>query len=215
MAELEVRGPWTASSYYDAADAGERFTPDGWFRTGDIASIDARGYIAIRDRAKDVIKSGGEWISSVALENEIMGLPGVAEAAVVGIAHPRWDERPLALVVPREGYVITTEEVRAQLAWDESLCTAGGALHGGALMGLADTLGGVCAFLNLPEGAATTTIESKTNFFAAIPLGETAFAECTPLHRGRSTMVWQTRITRQDGRLAAVVTQTQMVLPRR
>jgi fatty-acyl-CoA synthase len=116
MAELEVRGPWVASSYYEAADAGERFTPDGWFRTGDIASIDARGYIAIRDRAKDVIKSGGEWISSVALENAIMGLPGVAEAAVVGIAHPRWDERPLAVVVPREGCVITAEEIRAQLA---------------------------------------------------------------------------------------------------
>ena len=116
MAELEVRGPWVASSYYDAADAGERFTSDGWFKTGDIASVDARGYIAIRDRAKDVIKSGGEWISSVALENAIMGLPGVAEAAVVGIAHPRWDERPLALVVPREGCTITIEEIRAQLA---------------------------------------------------------------------------------------------------
>ena len=116
MAELEVRGPWVASSYYDAPDAGERFTSDGWFRTGDIASIDARGYIAIRDRAKDVIKSGGEWISSVALENAIMGLPGVAEAAVVGIPHPRWDERPLAVIVPREGCVITADEVRAQLA---------------------------------------------------------------------------------------------------
>src|SRR4051812_1015036 len=116
MAELEIRGPWVASSYYEAGDAGDRFTSDGWFKTGDIASIDARGYIAIRDRAKGVIKSGGEWISSVALENAIMGLPGVAEAAVVGIAHPRWDERPLALVVPREGCTITIEEIRAQLA---------------------------------------------------------------------------------------------------
>ena len=116
MAELEVRGPWVASSYYHADDANERFTSDGWFKTGDIASIDARGYIAIRDRAKDVIKSGGEWISSVALENAIMGLPGVAEAAVVGIPHPRWDERPLALVVPRDGCVITIEDVRAQLS---------------------------------------------------------------------------------------------------
>jgi fatty-acyl-CoA synthase len=116
MAELEVRGPWVASSYYEAEDAGERFTSDGWFKTGDIASIDARGYIAIRDRAKDVIKSGGEWISSVALENAIMGLPGVAEAAVVGIPHPQWDERPFALVVARDGSVITTEDVRAQLA---------------------------------------------------------------------------------------------------
>ncbi|HKN68291.1 MAG TPA: AMP-binding protein, partial [Gemmatimonadaceae bacterium] len=116
MAELEVRGPWVASSYYDAKDSGDRFTSDGWFKTGDIASIDARGYIAIRDRAKDVIKSGGEWISSVALENAIMGLPGVAEAAVVGIPHPKWDERPLALIVPRDGSIITIEEVRAQLA---------------------------------------------------------------------------------------------------
>ena len=116
MAELEVRGPWVASSYYNAADAGERFTPDGWFKTGDVASIDARGYIAIRDRAKDMIKSGGEWISSVALENAIMGLPGVAEAAVVGIVHPRWDERPLALVVLREGCVSSAEEIRGQLA---------------------------------------------------------------------------------------------------
>jgi len=116
MAELEVRSPWVASSYYEASDSGERFTDDGWFKTGDIASIDARGYIAIRDRAKDVIKSGGEWISSVVLENAIMGLPGVAEAAVVGIPHPRWDERPLALVVPRDGSLITTEEIRAQLA---------------------------------------------------------------------------------------------------
>jgi fatty-acyl-CoA synthase len=116
MAELEIRGPWIASSYYDAPESAERFTPDGWFKTGDIASIDSRGYIAIRDRAKDVIKSGGEWISSVALENAIMGLPGVAEAAVVGIPHPRWDERPLALVVLREGCVRTAEEIRAELA---------------------------------------------------------------------------------------------------
>ena len=116
MAELEVRGPWVASAYYNASEGEERFTEDGWFKTGDIASIDARGYIAIRDRAKDVIKSGGEWISSVALENAIMGLSTVAEAAVVGIAHPQWDERPLALVVPREGATCTPEMIRAHLA---------------------------------------------------------------------------------------------------
>jgi fatty-acyl-CoA synthase len=117
MAELEVRGPWVASSYYNASDdAADRFTGDGWFKTGDIASIDARGYVTIRDRTKDVIKSGGEWISSVALENAIMGIPSVAEAAVVGIAHPQWDERPLALVVPREGATCTSEAVRAHLA---------------------------------------------------------------------------------------------------
>ncbi len=82
-------------------------------------------------------------------------------------------------------------------------------------MAFADIVGGAASALNLPDGARITTIESKTNFFAAVRIGETAFAECTPLHRGRSTMVWQTRITRQDGKLAAVVTQTQMVLPRR
>jgi uncharacterized protein (TIGR00369 family) len=80
-------------------------------------------------------------------------------------------------------------------------------------MALADTLGAIATATNLPEGTTTTTIESKTNFLAAIPLGDTARAECTPLHRGRTTMVWQTRITRSDGRLAAVVIQTQMVLP--
>jgi len=107
------------------------------------------------------------------------------------------------------------DRVCAELVVREELANRNGVLHGGAIMAFADNLGGTATFLNLPEGAATTTIESKTNFFAAIPLGETAFAECTPLHRGRSTMVWQTRITRQDGKLAAVVTQTQMVLPRR
>jgi uncharacterized protein (TIGR00369 family) len=82
-------------------------------------------------------------------------------------------------------------------------------------MAFADTLGAIATAANLPEGAMTTTIESKTNFLAAIPVGEVARAECTPLHRGRTTMVWQTRITRHDGRLAAVVIQTQMVLPAR
>jgi fatty-acyl-CoA synthase len=116
MAELEVRGPWVASAYYRSTESDDRFTDDGWFKTGDMASIDARGYIAIRDRSKDVIKSGGEWISSVALENAIMGMPEVAEAAVVGLAHPRWDERPLALVVLREGAQCSVEAVRAHLA---------------------------------------------------------------------------------------------------
>lgn len=118
MAELEVRGPFVAASYYNAPESADRFTDDGWFRTGDMASIDARGYIAIRDRSKDVIKSGGEWISSVALENAIMGIPAVAEAAVVGLPHPRWDERPLALVVARPGREgeCGTEAVRAHLA---------------------------------------------------------------------------------------------------
>ncbi|HXW49263.1 MAG TPA: PaaI family thioesterase [Xanthobacteraceae bacterium] len=104
--------------------------------------------------------------------------------------------------------------VKAELPVREALCTRPPVLHGGALMAFADTLGAIATIANLPDGAGTTTIESKTNFFAAIPLGDTARAECTPLHRGRTTMVWQTRITRGDGRLAAVVTQTQLVLPK-
>src|SRR4029077_11650757 len=107
---------FVAAAYYNAPETSDRFTDDGWFKTGDVASIDARGYIAIRDRAKDVIKSGGEWISSVSLENAIMGMPGVAEAAVVGVAHPRWQERPLALVVLRDGATCTLESIREHLA---------------------------------------------------------------------------------------------------
>ncbi|MEP6492535.1 MAG: long-chain fatty acid--CoA ligase [bacterium] len=101
MGELEVRGPWVSSAYFDEPDTADRFTDDGWFKTGDIVSIDENGYILIRDRSKDVIKSGGEWVSSVALENMIMRHPGVLEAAVVGLKHSTWDERPLALVVTR------------------------------------------------------------------------------------------------------------------
>jgi uncharacterized protein (TIGR00369 family) len=102
--------------------------------------------------------------------------------------------------------------VKAELPVREDLCTRPAVLHGGAVMAFADTLGALATIANLPGGAGTTTIESKTNFFAAISLGDTAKAECTPLHRGRTTMVWQTRITRGDGRLAAIVTQTQLVL---
>ena len=101
-----------------------------------------------------------------------------------------------------EGFV----EVRPDLS------NRGGVMHGGAIMAMADTLGGAGTIANLPEGARTVTIESKTNFFAAIPVGDTARGEATPLHRGRTTMVWQTKITRSDGRLAALVTQTQLVI---
>ncbi|MGA2125155.1 MAG: PaaI family thioesterase [Xanthobacteraceae bacterium] len=104
------------------------------------------------------------------------------------------------------------ERVEATLEVREDLCTRPAVLHGGAVMAFADTLGAIATVANLPPGAGTTTIESKTNFFAPIPVGETAYAECTPLHRGRTTMVWQTRVSRADGRLAAVVTQTQLVL---
>jgi uncharacterized protein (TIGR00369 family) len=109
---------------------------------------------------------------------------------------------------------VTSDRVVAELLVRKELANRNGALHGGAVMAIADNLGGTATFLNLPDGAGTTTIESKTNFFAAVPLGDTLRAECTPLHRGRTTMVWQTRIIRGDGRLAAVVTQTQLVMRR-
>ncbi len=111
--ELEVRGPWIAAAYY--RDDGDDKFDDGWLRTGDIASIDPRGYVRITDRAKDVIKSGGEWISSVELENEIMGHPDVAEAAVIAIPDERWSERPLACIVPEEGKDVSAASVRDHL----------------------------------------------------------------------------------------------------
>ena len=104
------------------------------------------------------------------------------------------------------------DRVVAELLVRDELANRNGSLHGGAVMAVADNLGGTATFLNLPAGAGTTTIESKTNFFAAVALGDTLRAECTALHRGRTTMVWQTRITRGDGRLAAIVTQTQLVM---
>ena len=107
---------------------------------------------------------------------------------------------------------ISPERVEAELTVCHELATIPDILHGGAIMALADNLGGVATVANLPKGARTATIESKTNFFAAIPVGEIARAECTPLHRGRTTMVWQTKITRNDGKLCALVTQTQIVI---
>lgn len=116
MGELEVRGPWISSAYYNRPDAADRFTDDGWFKTGDIVTIDEIGYIKIQDRSKDLVKSGGEWISSVDLENAIMGHPAVAEAAVIAIPHPKWDERPLAAVVLKEGASATADDIKAYLA---------------------------------------------------------------------------------------------------
>jgi fatty-acyl-CoA synthase len=110
--ELQVRGPWIASTYYNDSRAPESFTDDGWLRTGDVAAISPEGYLRLTDRTKDVIKSGGEWISSVELENEIMAHPKVAEAAVIGVSHPKWAERPLACVVVRQGESLTEDELR-------------------------------------------------------------------------------------------------------
>ncbi|MDB5695583.1 MAG: long-chain fatty acid--CoA ligase [Sphingomonas bacterium] len=111
---LQVRGPWVVKRYFQAeADA---IDSDGWFDTGDVSVMHPDGTMQITDRAKDVIKSGGEWISSVELENAAVGCPGVAEAAAIGIAHPKWDERPLLLVVRKPGSAVTAGEVRAHLA---------------------------------------------------------------------------------------------------
>ncbi len=109
--ELECRGPWIAKQYYRTDAPGENYSPDGWLRTGDIASISPLGYLRLVDRTKDLVKSGGEWISSVDLENEIMSHPKIAEAAVIAVAHPKWSERPLACVVVRDGETLTREEV--------------------------------------------------------------------------------------------------------
>ena len=114
--ELEVRGPWIASHYYESPDQAHRWTDDGWFKTGDVATVDEDGIVKIVDRAKDLVKSGGEWISSVDLENALMGHPAVKEACVVGIPHPKWQERPLAAIVLKDGKRATEEELRGFLA---------------------------------------------------------------------------------------------------
>jgi len=116
MGELEVRGPWIASAYFRRTDAADRFTDDGWFRTGDIVTIDADGTITVQDRSKDLIKSGGEWISSVALECALMGHPAVAEAAVIPVTHPKWSERPLAAIVLKPGAAASPADLRGFLA---------------------------------------------------------------------------------------------------
>jgi fatty-acyl-CoA synthase len=114
--ELQCRGPWIAATYYDDERASESFTDDGWLRTGDVAVVDAAGRLKLVDRTKDLIKSGGEWISSVEIENELMAHPSIAEAAVVGVPHPKWVERPLACVVVASGATLTKQEVLDFLA---------------------------------------------------------------------------------------------------
>jgi fatty-acyl-CoA synthase len=115
--ELLVRGPWVISAYYEDDDASAAaFDDDGWFRTGDVATIDAEGFMQVVDRRKDVIKSGGEWISSIDIENMMIGHPDVAEAAVIGLPHPKWTERPLLVVVAKDGRTPTREAMLAYLA---------------------------------------------------------------------------------------------------
>jgi fatty-acyl-CoA synthase len=110
VGELEVRGPWVTAGYYQVEDP-DKFD-DGWLRTGDVGTITHDGFLRLSDRAKDVIKSGGEWISSVDLENAVMAHPAVAEAAVIGVPDPKWDERPLVAVVLKEGVQVTPAELR-------------------------------------------------------------------------------------------------------
>jgi 1,4-dihydroxy-2-naphthoyl-CoA hydrolase len=131
-----------------------------------------------------------------------------------GNAMPEIEPLPFARLMGITVVSVTPELVIGELKVRPDLCTRPDILHGGAYMAFADTIGAIATVANLKEGESTTTIESKTNFFAAVPLGDTARAEATPLHRGRTTMVWQTKITRGDGRLCAIVTQTQMVLKR-
>ncbi len=114
--EIEVRGPWIAKQYYKTEEPGEQFSPDGWLRTGDVAAISKLGYVRLVDRTKDLVKSGGEWISSVDLENHIMSHPKIAEAAVIAVPHPKWAERPLACVVVKDGEELTKDEVLDYLA---------------------------------------------------------------------------------------------------
>ncbi len=115
VGELEVRGPWVAGGYYNAPDTKDRWTADGWFRTGDVAAIDPDGCVRLVDRSKDLVKSGGEWISSVDLENTLMSHPAVREAGVVAVRHEKWQERPLAVVVLKPGASATADELRAFL----------------------------------------------------------------------------------------------------
>jgi fatty-acyl-CoA synthase len=114
--ELEVRGAFVAASYYRLPEESSKWSDDGWLRTGDVATIDAQGYMKITDRTKDLIKSGGEWISSVDVENALVAHSAVAEAAVIAVPHPKWQERPLALVVLKNGAVATKDDLRAFLA---------------------------------------------------------------------------------------------------
>jgi acyl-CoA synthetase (AMP-forming)/AMP-acid ligase II len=115
MGEIQLRGPWIASSYYKLPEEKTKWTADGWFRTGDVGTMNGNGYIKIVDRTKDLIKSGGEWISSVDLENAIVGHPDVREAAVIAVPHPKWQERPLAVVVLKEGSKVSCSELQSFL----------------------------------------------------------------------------------------------------
>lgn len=116
MGEVQLRGPWVAASYYNLPGENNKWTEDGWLRTGDVGVIDGEGYLAIVDRTKDLIKSGGEWISSADLENALIAHPGVREAAVIAVPHAQWQERPIAVIVAQDGVKLAAEDLRQFLA---------------------------------------------------------------------------------------------------
>ena len=128
MGELEVRGPWVAGGYH-GGEGTEKFTDDGWFATGDVVTIDPRGCIKICDRSKDLVKSGGEWISSVDMENLLMAHPAVAEAAVIAVPDERWGERPLGVIALAEGAEASPDELREHLSSDFAKWQLPGALR--------------------------------------------------------------------------------------
>jgi fatty-acyl-CoA synthase len=112
MGEVQLRGPWVAASYYNLPAESDKWTEDGWFRTSDVGTVNAEGYLRIVDRTKDLIKSGGEWISSVDLENALIAHPQIREAAVIAVAHPKWQERPVAVIVAQDGATLSPEALR-------------------------------------------------------------------------------------------------------
>jgi fatty-acyl-CoA synthase len=163
--EIQCRGPWIASGYHNDADPG-KITDDGWFRTGDVATMDPDGYITIVDRTKDVIKSGGEWISSVELEGAIMAHPKVLEAAVIGLSHSRWQERPVA-------YVVTKPEFRGQVTADEVREFLGDKV---ARWWLPDEI----RFIEEIPKTSTLKFDKKALRATAAPIAEGAGAEARP-----------------------------------
>jgi fatty-acyl-CoA synthase len=116
MGEVQLRGPWVAASYYNLSSENDKWTDDGWFRTSDVGTVNAEGYLKIVDRTKDLIKSGGEWISSVDLENALVAHPAIREAAVIAVAHPKWQERPVALIVAHDGATPSPDALREFLS---------------------------------------------------------------------------------------------------
>src|SRR6202035_427456 len=116
VGEICIRGPWITAKYHEMPDSGDRFTDDGFWRSGDAGTIDKFGYLKLTDRIKDVIKSGGEWISSIDMENAIMAHPAVVEAAVIGVPHPKWQERPVAIIVVKAGRDLSADAIHSHLS---------------------------------------------------------------------------------------------------